>query len=350
TPLSGPLQTTVVYFNNQNFESLTAFPGGFAVRVENPPAGTPSEGVFTSAGYAAITVRDGAGREARNFSAPIQVSVDVPSGTVDPETGVPVKNGDVVPYWSYEPATGQWRYEGQATLAGPNGAGNFTATVAMNHLTFLNLDWRAEGCVPNPKVHIIGNYWRRTLWYYIRAVGSGIAHEVTTDSLVLEIGYAPLANEDVEIEIEARDPSTGMRVGLFRTRRLCPGPHQMTVTLPGAPPPQAPPPPSITVTLRLRCGDVIALPWGWVRYRKVGDQGWLWGGNLRAGNGVIRGLEPDTRYEVTAAGVYAGVEFSGTTTVTTGADGSDTRVTIQFEVDRRLCARLRTHDQGGGGP
>lgn len=343
TPLSGALQTTIVYFNNRSEESLTAFPGGFGAQVANPPAGLPAEGVFTSAGFTAITVRDGSGREARTFSAPIQVTLDVPVGTVNPETGVAVKNGDVVPYWSYQPATGEWRYEGPATVAGPNPAGNFTATLALGHLTYLNLDWMGARCGTFPQVEISGNPGRRTLLYLITAVGGGSGHAEYSADTVLTILHAPARNDLIPVRIEARDPNTGRTVGTFQTRQLCPGPHRMTVNL-------ALEAPVVTVALRLRCGDVELLPWGWIVYRRVGTREWLWGAHLRAGEGVIRGLQPNTRYEVTAAGIYAGATFSGTSTVTTGADGSDTRITVEFGVDGSICAKLGAHDQGGGVP
>ncbi|HEU0298521.1 MAG TPA: hypothetical protein VFR37_03685 [Longimicrobium sp.] len=340
TPLSGALQTTVVYFNNQNDESLAAFPGGFSPRVENPPAGSPSGGAFTSAGFASITVRDGAGREARTFSTPIQVSVDVPAATVNPETGAAVKNGDVVPYWSYATRTGRWRYEGLATLAGPNAAGNFTTAVPTNHLSPFNDDWWIPPCSSAP-IYIIGGSrgmnWRLTL------KRPGAFLQVNIRDSVLDVGtWAPRTPFESanRVHIVATDLVTGRVGGTLETSQLCRDRNELKVARwPVA---------RLAIEVRVICGELLLRPWGWMRFRGRNASRWLWGVSLVDGIALLGGLEPNTQYELENFGVYQRGLQSGTVSATTGEAESERRVEIEYEIPEEACLGIGGHDQGGG--
>jgi hypothetical protein len=333
TPLSGALQTTVVYFNNRNDESLTAFPGGFDGPVDNPPTGSPPEGGFFSAGYTAITVRDGAGRQARTFSTPVQVAVDVPAGTVDPHTSVPVKNGSVVPYWSYEPRTGVWRHEGPATLAGPDAGGNFTATMAMNHLSYVNLDWFLPTPCPAGRIEIIGNPEGRALLITLSTNGRSRTLNVS-DNFIDLLNVPP---RGFVTTLEAVDVSAGKIVGTLEISNYCVV-NTLRVNLPSRLRPRP-------VTVGIQCGSLLVRPWGWFAIRKNGTRVWLWGGFLKDGGGELRGLEANTTYEVKASGIFARMVFSNTRVITTGAGGSFTPLVIRYTIDPRFCY---FHHQGSG--
>ncbi|MBF2054869.1 MAG: hypothetical protein IGS03_15590 [Candidatus Sericytochromatia bacterium] len=149
-PLSGQLQTHVGYFSNLTPESLNAFPGGFAPdSVSNSPE---DEGYFVTGGFVSVDITDSSGKKAANFSQSATVTIQIPAGTPNPDTGLPVKAGDTIPIWSHSTQTGQWSLEGQGTVAaGSNG--NFDVTYAVSHLSYWNLDWfMSDRC--NPQLNL----------------------------------------------------------------------------------------------------------------------------------------------------------------------------------------------------
>lgn len=149
-PLNGQLQTHVGYFSNLTPESLNAFPGGFAPdRVSNSPE---AEGYFVTGGFVSVDITDSSGKKAAHFSQPATVTIQIPAGTPNPDTGQPVKAGDRIPIWSHSTETGQWSLEGQgAVTAGNNG--HFDVTYAVSHLSYWNLDWfMSERC--NPQLNL----------------------------------------------------------------------------------------------------------------------------------------------------------------------------------------------------
>lgn len=138
--LDGQLTSALVYFNNRDENALRAFPTSYHATVSNLPGGVAT---FMSAGFVALELRDEAGRQVSTFSQPVQLSIGVPRTTVHPRLGRTVQAGDTIPYWSYEPRTWRWTYEGRATLVA-SASGNLTATIPVPHLSYWSLAWYAD--------------------------------------------------------------------------------------------------------------------------------------------------------------------------------------------------------------
>ncbi len=140
--LSGTIKTTVTYFNPTDQEALTAFPGGFSVEVENEN-GEMQEGGFVSAGFVAVEMTvDGTPVETFE-NGTLQLDIDIPADVINPETEQPVASGDVIPLWSFNEDTGEWKYEGEVTIAksGKSKTGLKATYKGIPHLSYWNLDW-----------------------------------------------------------------------------------------------------------------------------------------------------------------------------------------------------------------
>ncbi len=149
--LSGPLETHVGYFSNTTARSLDAFPGGFAPVVSQN--GQDSNGYFITGGFVSVEISDSSGRKAAQFSQPAEITIQIPGGTVNPETGRPVAAGDTIGIWSHDPNTGKWSGEGTGKVSGPDSKGHFNVTYAASHLSYWNIDWH-NSAVCNPKVRL----------------------------------------------------------------------------------------------------------------------------------------------------------------------------------------------------
>jgi len=152
SPMFGTLTAQVTYFSNRSSAARGAFPGGFTgVQIDSDEDGTAGRGTFITAGFAAITIRDDFGREAETLGGPIDIQIDVPQGTDNPETGQPVRDGDPVPVYSFDEDTGIWTFEtrspaqlqAQTTQGGPPASPSGLPTVAFSprHLSYWNLDF-----------------------------------------------------------------------------------------------------------------------------------------------------------------------------------------------------------------
>ncbi|PVZ66324.1 hypothetical protein [Pelagibaculum spongiae] len=126
---------------------LLAFPGGLSIEGFE---GTPPDGLtnnsqfeFISAGLVAIEISDSEGNQVRGFQGMGNVSLtfEVPDSTVNPLTGNPIELSDVsIPMWSFSETTGNWSYEGAASIDAEN-TNTFTVTKNITHLSYFNLDW-----------------------------------------------------------------------------------------------------------------------------------------------------------------------------------------------------------------
>lgn len=173
-PLNDSLRLSVVHFDSRDENALAAFPGGFDVFIENvndidTPAieGTiPSESleqqadsnvIFQSAGFTAIEIFDSEGNRADTFVGEIDVTMVIPSGTLNPQTRQPIQVGDIIPVWSFDTDTASWVYEGREPVQA-DGQGGLQVTYQADHLSYWNLDfWTDASCNPAINVAVVSS-------------------------------------------------------------------------------------------------------------------------------------------------------------------------------------------------
>ncbi|WP_295796675.1 hypothetical protein [Mucilaginibacter sp.] len=136
------LTSGIVNYSATSPTSYGAFPGGFSpTNVIGADGKQVNDGFpinFVSAGLLSIKMTAG-GTPVRHFSKPLQVWMKLNPNTTNFTTGANIKAGDTVPLWSLDEETGQWKSEGDVTIA--NDGGNLVARFETSHLCCFNLDW-----------------------------------------------------------------------------------------------------------------------------------------------------------------------------------------------------------------
>lgn len=137
---SGNLTAKMVYYSAADQNALNAFPGGFnANDVIGQDGKAISGGVtFVTAGFLAVNMKVGS-TVVKSFSQPLQVSMDINQSLINPNTGNAVKEGDVIPVWSLDETTGQWKFEANGTITAVGG--KLVMQYNMGHLSYWNIDW-----------------------------------------------------------------------------------------------------------------------------------------------------------------------------------------------------------------
>lgn len=137
---SGNLTANLVYFGVTTEESFNAFPGGFeANNIVGEDGKVISEGArFVTAGFLSVNMTIGS-TAVKSFSSPLTVQMEVNAELENPETEAKVKAGDVIPIWSLDEKTGQWKFESNATIVTKNG--KLIMEYQMGHLSSWNADW-----------------------------------------------------------------------------------------------------------------------------------------------------------------------------------------------------------------
>jgi len=139
-PLTGQLNIQLVHFSNLEDESLMAFPGGLNANVQMP-GGEYERVFFFSAGFVALEITDAGGKVAETVeNSPLELTMEIPEETYNPDKNTLVAEGDTLPVWSYEVETGEWVYESTDTVL-MNNKGSYEVTSQMWHLSYWNWDW-----------------------------------------------------------------------------------------------------------------------------------------------------------------------------------------------------------------
>jgi hypothetical protein len=130
----GSLTAQAINFDAGDPALVSLFPGGdlSASNVVDKD-GTVGEAFFSPAGFTDITMFVG-GVEVRQFSNPINVSIQLdPTFKMD-GSATAIKAGDVLSVYSYQVSTGQFKYETEVA-ASVDGSGKLAIPFTTNHLT-----------------------------------------------------------------------------------------------------------------------------------------------------------------------------------------------------------------------
>ncbi|WP_298774796.1 invasin domain 3-containing protein [uncultured Shewanella sp.] len=125
---------------------LFNFPGGLDIdnfEGDGPADLNGNQNIsFISAGFVAIEIHDEANNQVSQFGSDgVTLNFNVPKSTINPNTQLPLSFDDAsIPLWSYDQTTGEWRYEGSATILTEN-TDTFTLETQITHLSYYNLDW-----------------------------------------------------------------------------------------------------------------------------------------------------------------------------------------------------------------
>jgi len=138
---AGTLTSNIVQLGVGNNALTEDFPGGlYAADALDQNGAAISGGVnFVPAGFLSITMTAD-GNAVKNFSNPVNVTVELSSTINNFATGAALKVGDVIPYWSQNDLTGQWKYEGNATVA-LDGSNKLSVVMPISHLSNWMCGW-----------------------------------------------------------------------------------------------------------------------------------------------------------------------------------------------------------------
>lgn len=145
-PVSGDINIQIVHFDNRNSSSLAAFPGGFsAADVFNNSNQSIGGGLFQTAGFVALEMSS-QGTEISSFSQPAVISTSINSDLKDPNTNQPIKDGDIIPIWSFDSETGQWQSMDNSTIRYDANSQQYYADFSTTRRTWYNYDYFFRSC------------------------------------------------------------------------------------------------------------------------------------------------------------------------------------------------------------
>jgi hypothetical protein len=233
--VSGTLSASVMYFNNKNKESLESFPGGLIAKAVTSSGGSARSGLFTTAGFAEFSLVNQSGTKVKTFSGnTVELSIDIPSGTINKNTGAAVKNGDIIPVWSFNESSATWNYETDGIALGPDANGNYKVSFESTHLSWWSLGWLGESvCSEGATINLNGNFASLTL-EIIDLSGNFISSQVVTSGEnSVTIQNAPAG---VPVIVTAYDNlrCSDNKVGEITVADLCGSDVTLDITAPGS--------------------------------------------------------------------------------------------------------------------
>jgi hypothetical protein len=153
-PVTGAITASVVYFDPVSQEAQDAFPGGLNVSAQMDDDSV-EEIQFVSAGMFDVRLTAG-GTSVKSFEdGGITLRTTVPETLINPNTGQPIKENDVIELWSLDEGSGQWKFEKMDTVRLEKGELILEETVT--HLSMWNWDFFWNACSNGPRFIWRGN-------------------------------------------------------------------------------------------------------------------------------------------------------------------------------------------------
>lgn len=267
---SAQLNVNAVYFSTGNKASLNAFPGGFNVTNAVGPNGQAisSGTTFVTAGMLSINVNAGS-TAVKAFSKPVTLTMEINDKLVNPQTHQLVKVGDVIPVWSLNEQTGQWKYESTTTIS-RNNSGKLSVSFPITHLSGWSANWYGATC-PSPltvKVHTA----QELNGDFLLSLTTANEQEVSSTSVTqLKEGFSTVLNDcpadagDLKIVVYSRNGSTLTKLGETASFSPC-GQGSVDVTLNTQP---AVDYIKTTIHMTAKCStqQIVAYPSAWLTLR-----------------------------------------------------------------------------------
>ncbi|MDD2797593.1 MAG: hypothetical protein PHV20_03275 [Bacteroidales bacterium] len=152
--ISGTVKSQIIYYDPITEDAQNAIPGGLSVSAKLQD-GTNDQIRFVSAGMFGVTLTAG-NQVVKNFeNGGLNIKTTVPSTLINPNTGLPVKDGDQIEMWSQEEGTGSWVFDRVSTVKKVGEELVLEETV--QHLSSWNWDFHINECYLGPKIIWKGN-------------------------------------------------------------------------------------------------------------------------------------------------------------------------------------------------
>lgn len=153
-PVTGTIAASAVFFDPLSQAAQDAFPGGLTV-VADMGDNTTEDIRFVSAGMFDLRLTAG-GKNVSSFdNGGITLKTEVSPELINPNTGQPLKENDVIELWSQDEGTGKWVFEKMDTVRNVNGKLVLEETVT--HLSLWNWDFYYNTCEYGARFVFRGN-------------------------------------------------------------------------------------------------------------------------------------------------------------------------------------------------
>ncbi|PJZ71278.1 hypothetical protein CH373_01890 [Leptospira perolatii] len=279
----------------------------------------------------ALEIHDASGRSASHFSSNFQVSMQMPSGSINPLNGNALIVGDTIPVWSYNENSGEWKFESQGQIVSESG-GYLNISYASNHLSYYNLDWKTNTCSQPANIRIVGAPSGAPIQVVIRSTAPGFGYQFQTSDLSLVLRRVP---SGIPVVLSAY--YNGQIIGNLSLNNLCiSGEIDFPVNFPAS----APSAPAINfypVQARATCATPFLSDSnidGYVFYRKNGCTvpfcSFQFGGSIVSGQTNIPYAIVGTTYEVLVTSIHPTLGQKSTFSTFTASSGGSASVDVDY--------------------
>ncbi len=206
--LSGELTLVVHHFDNRSARSYLPT-GGIANNAlnENGTTITDPFDLPQLGGFASIQISSENHEIASRFSQPLTLTFDLNPSLVNPDTKAAIKEGDLIPYMSFDDYKNLWKVEGKVKIEKDGQTAKLVARVPAARPAYYITGWPRKLCRLGPRFSIRSKLTDVDLTFFCQVIGARSGNVVRTlyvnanNGSTFTINNFPEDHEDVRIRI-----------------------------------------------------------------------------------------------------------------------------------------------------
>ena len=158
-PVTGTVNSQIIFYNPTDSAAQAAIPGGLNVSAKLAD-GTTDNIHFVSAGMFGVSLNAG-DQVVKTFeNGGIDIKTKVDPTMINPNTGLPIKENDVIEMWSKNEGTGEWTFEKVDTVR--KVGTDLVLEETVKHLSSWNWDFHINSCSNGPII-----IWKGSISKYV---------------------------------------------------------------------------------------------------------------------------------------------------------------------------------------
>jgi len=231
-PVTGTIKSQIIFFNPTVSSAQASIPGGLNVNAKLAD-GTTGNIQFVSAGMYGVSLSSGNQQVKTIENGGLRIKTKVDPAIINLNTGVQIKENDVIELWSKVEGTGEWKFEKMDTVR--KVGADLVLEESVKHLSLWNWDYFQNSCDLGAKIIFKGNvlsvdgivstnvyYWDCHITQDFTAIPGDSNYGF------IQLYQVPL-NTHATLKFVPKDPDITFNPDSLIINNLCEGTYEVTI-------------------------------------------------------------------------------------------------------------------------
>ncbi|MEI6752951.1 MAG: hypothetical protein WCK78_07265 [Paludibacter sp.] len=237
-PVTGTVKSQVIFYNPTDSAAQASIPGGLDVSAKQADGSTGSIKMVSAGMFGVNLSTDN--QEVKSFgNGGIKIKTKVDPAMINPNTGAPIKENDVIEMWSKDEGSGEWKFEKMDTVR--KVGSDLILEESVSHLSTWNWDFFTNSCPYGAKIvfkgdntPVTGNVTTNVYQWSFEKTDIFTAKPGDPYYGFIQLQNTPY-NKAAKLTFVSTTPGVTFTPAVLDVPNLCSGSYEVTINHPSVP-------------------------------------------------------------------------------------------------------------------